>query len=251
VIVGAKGDHRQRTAQMRADDLHRGIPLQVSRGDQLHRGDGVLEGRAGHPGDVMLADQWRARAVARRVQIQDGAPPIEFGEHGLEIRFGDRTIPDAGVHGEADHAQFIHRTPHFGDRCVDVRHWCGGECAEPVRVGGDQRGVLVVDVAGGRHRTLFVGGVRQLRRGRQHLQVDARAIHQPQPRVEFGAGAAADATLGGGIGFPEIDEHVEVGVCPVVRMYVDPHIRQRYSVERHAEPCSVDSLREPSRTSLG
>src|SRR6185503_10113766 len=53
-------NHRQRTPEMRADDLDRGILLQMSGGDELHRGDGVLERRSHHPGDVMLADQRRA-----------------------------------------------------------------------------------------------------------------------------------------------------------------------------------------------
>ena|ERR1700754_2564048 len=57
MVVRTPRNHRQHTAEMRADDLHGGIPLQVPGGDQLHGGDGVLKGYAHHPRDVMLADQ--------------------------------------------------------------------------------------------------------------------------------------------------------------------------------------------------
>ena len=66
----------------------RGIPLQVPRGDQLHRGDGVLERRPDHPRDVMVADQRRTRPVADGMQVQDRAAPVEFGEYRFE--FADR-----------------------------------------------------------------------------------------------------------------------------------------------------------------
>ena len=49
----------------------------------------------------------------------------------------------------------------------------------------DHSGVLVVDVACGRDGEVGIGAVRQLRGGREHLEVDSGAIHQSQPRIEF------------------------------------------------------------------
>ena len=67
--------------------------------------------------------------------------------------------------------------------------------------------------------------VRQLRRRRQHLNVDTRPVHQPQPRIQFRAGPGADPALRGGVGSAEVHQHVEVGVGPVVSVHVDPHAR--------------------------
>src|SRR3954452_8431822 len=97
-----RGDHWSRTAQMRTDDLHCGITLQMAGSDQLHGGDGVLERCAHHPRDAVFADQRRACPVADWMQIQDRAGPVEFGEDRLEFGIGDRAIEDAGVHRHAD-----------------------------------------------------------------------------------------------------------------------------------------------------
>jgi hypothetical protein len=43
----------------------------------------------------------------------------------------------------------------------------------------DDGRVLVVDVAGGGDCPRHVVGVRQLRRGRKHLNVDTGPVHQP------------------------------------------------------------------------
>src|SRR4029079_2956330 len=102
VVVGAKGDHWSRTAQMRTDDLHCGITLQMAGSDQLHGGDGVLERCAHHPRDAVFADQRRACPVVSWMHIHDRAAPGEFGEDRLEFGIGDRAIEDAGVHRHAD-----------------------------------------------------------------------------------------------------------------------------------------------------
>jgi hypothetical protein len=108
----------------------------------------------------------------------------------------------------------------------------------------------IVDAAGRRDGQVGIVAVRQLRGGGQHLHVDACAVHQPQPCVEFRAAARADPPLGGGVGLAQLDEQVEVGVRPVVRVHVDPHARQRYSVERHAGRRSMNTLRDCNRTSV-
>jgi len=115
----------------------------------------------------------------------------------------------------------------------------------------DERYILVVDVAGRGRGSGFIVAVRQLRRGGEHLDVDACAIHQPQARIQFGATARADAALGCGIGSAEVDEHVEIRVGPVVRVHIDTHVCQRYSVERHADRRLVISHHHRSGTSVG
>ena len=77
-------------------------------------------------------------------------------------------------------------------------------------------------------------------------KVDARTIHQPQPRVEFRATAGSDPSLGGGIGSAQLDEHVKIGVCPAVRVHVDPHVCQPYSL--NATPTGVQWI---PRTTAG
>ena len=59
-----------------------------------------------------------------------------------------------------------------------------------------------------------------------------------------------DAALRGGVGSAEVDQYVEVRVGPVVRMHVDTHVCQRYSVERHADRCLVAGVRDRTGTSL-
>ena len=104
----------------------------------------------------------------------------------------------------------------------------------------DHSRVLVIDVACGGDGKVGVAAVRQLRGGREHLEVDSGTIHQSQPRIEFCAVACADPSLGGGVGLAETDEHVEVVVGPVVCVHVDPHVCQRYSL--NATPYSVQPL---------
>jgi hypothetical protein len=89
---------------MRTDDLDCRITLPMAGRDQLHGGDGVLERCTHHPRDVVLADQRRARPVAYRMQIQDRASAIEFGEDRVEFGIGDGTIENAGVHRQPDHS---------------------------------------------------------------------------------------------------------------------------------------------------
>jgi hypothetical protein len=71
----------------------------------------------------------------------------------------------------------------------------------------------------------------------KHLHVNAGAIHQSQPCVEFRAAAGSDAALCGRGGSAQVDEHVEIAVGPVVGVHVDPHVYQRYSL--NATPMSV------------
>jgi hypothetical protein len=71
----------------------------------------------------------------------------------------------------------------------------------------------------------------------KHLHVNAGAIHQSQPCVEFRAAAGSDAALCGRGGSAQVDEHVEIAVGPVVGAHVDPHVYQRYSL--NATPMSV------------
>jgi hypothetical protein len=100
-----------------------------------------------------------------------------------------------------------------------------------------QRCILVIHVARSRHGPVDVRAVRQLRRRGQHLHIEACPIHQSQPRIEIGTTARADAALGCGIGSTEVDQYVEIRVGPVVRVHVDPHVCQRYSL--NATPTSV------------
>jgi hypothetical protein len=95
---------------------------------------------------------------------------------------------------------------------------------------GNQRGVLVVDVPRRGHGTVDVTPVWQLRRGREHLHIDAGAIHQPQPRVKLVPAARADPALRFGVCSAQFNEHVEVGIGPVVRVNVDPHVCQQYAL---------------------
>jgi hypothetical protein len=66
------------------------------------------------------------------MQVQDRAAAIEFGEDRVEVGIGERAIQHAGVHRQADHAQFVYGPAHFGYRGVDVRHRRGGERAKTV-----------------------------------------------------------------------------------------------------------------------
>jgi hypothetical protein len=74
-----------------------------------------------------------------------------------------------GGHRHAGHAQFIYRIAYFGNCGIDVRHRGGRQRAKTIRMRRHNRPVLVV-------------GIACRGRGRQHLDVDARAIHEPQPR---------------------------------------------------------------------
>ena len=156
-------------------------------GDELHRGDGVLERRSHHPGDVVFADQRRARPVADRMQIQDRAAPVEFGEDRLEFRIGDRAIKNARVHRQPDHAQFVDSPRNFSECGIDVRHRCGRERAEPIRMCRHQRGVLVVDVAcrgsgAGLRRRRRVIAARRRALGRRCLRDPSTAAVRRVPR---------------------------------------------------------------------
>jgi hypothetical protein len=77
--------HRQRSAEVRVDDLDVRVAGRNAVGDQVHDRDRVLDRRAGHPGQLVIADQRRAGAVAGRVQVQHRAPAVQLGEDRLEV----------------------------------------------------------------------------------------------------------------------------------------------------------------------
>jgi hypothetical protein len=87
--------------------------------------------RADHPGQAEILDQRRAGRVSRRMQVQHGPAPVEFGEDRLEPGIGQGLVQDGRVHDHSSHAQLVQRPSHLGDRLADVRQERGGERAEP------------------------------------------------------------------------------------------------------------------------
>jgi hypothetical protein len=85
-------------------------------------------------------------------------------------------------------------------------------------------GVLVVDEPGRLGRLLPVPAVRQLRAGRQDLQLDPGPVHQPQPRVQLGAVPGAETARHDRAGLTQVHQQVDVVLGPVVRVHVDSHL---------------------------
>jgi hypothetical protein len=204
LVVGSLQDHRQRSAEVRVDDLHVRIAGRDAVRDQVHDRDRVLDWRADHPGQVVVADQRRAGAVARWVQVQHRAPAVQLGEDRLVLGLDQRAPQDGGVHRHPGHAQLVKSPAHFADGLVEVRHRQRGEGAEAVSAALDQFGVLVVDEPGRPGRLLPILAVRQLRTRRQHLHLDPGPVHQPQPGIQLGAVAGPDAARRARVGLAQV-----------------------------------------------
>jgi hypothetical protein len=86
-----------------------------------------------------------------------------------------------------------------------------------------QFGVLIVDEPGCLGRLSGVLGVGRLRAGRQQLQLNSGPVHQPQPGIELGAAASAEAAGRACVGPAQVCQQVDVVIGPIVRMHVDPH----------------------------
>ena len=91
--------------------------------------------------------------------------------------------------------------------------------AKAVPAAFDQFGVLVVDEPGRPGRLLLILAVRQLRTGRQHLHLDPRPLHQPQPGLQLGTAAGPEAARHDRAGLAQVHQQIDIVLGPVVRAY--------------------------------
>lgn len=201
----------------------------------MHDRHRVLDRRPDHPGHGVLGDQRAGGALAGRMDVmdvQDGAAPVEFLVEGVEEGIGECATEHGRGHADADRPEVVEGAGELPQGGVDVGEGQRGEDPEASGEAGRQLRVRLVRRAGQRHRVGLPGQVRGLRGHREHLEADARPVHQRETTVQIGRGrVGADPALGARIGLPQALEAVEIPRRPQVGMHVDRQ-RDHASMER-------------------
>ena len=185
-VIEAAPIGRQIAAAMRDADLQFGEPFEVAVEDQLpdaQRGiqrmsDGVREIMVAHPAD---------QAGAERMQENQNAEFLDAREEFFQARARQVDAPDIGAQLDPAKSQLADGAVQFGDRHAGVLQRHRTHAHQPVRMPCDEISDMIVDhmAAIARHfrrrRIDEVTGV-----GRDHLHVDAVAVHVGEAGIEIG-----------------------------------------------------------------
>ena len=112
---------------------------------------------------------------------------FDAGEEFFQARAGEVDAPDIGAEFDAAKSEFLHGAVELGHRHAGILQRHRAHAHQPVRMLCDHLGDVVVDdmatVARDfrRRRIDEVAGI-----GRDHLHVDAGAVHLGKPRLKIG-----------------------------------------------------------------
>ncbi len=223
-VVQALVDHRQHSAEVRVDDFQLRIFLRNARFDQMHDRNRVFHRRTDDPAQVERDHERRIDSVARRMDVQHRAAPVQLFKKWSEGRIGRGMIRGKRGHRRADKFQLVERALEFLERFVDMRQGHGREGLEFFRPAAHGLRVQVVGFSRGIHGVLFVFKVRRLRANVENLHLDAVRLHQGEALVHFFlAHPRALVALRPGVHISVALAEIEVIRSPEMRVNVDPH----------------------------
>ena len=173
---------------------------------------------------------------------EHGTPPVQLREQWLEQRIGERLAEHGGCDRNPDHTEFVQAAREFGERGPDVRQRGSDKRPEPVRILTHEVSIQVIG-----EPCRFDGAglpleVRQLRRDREDLQINAGFVHHLEARFQvtrfFPREPVARAA---GRMTSKAFQNVEVFRGEVVSVYVDAHLRlllTSRAISPFEAPCS-------------
>ena len=124
------GEKRQRAAAVREDEANVRPAPEDSLEDQVRRHPRRLERIVDEHARNVPAAGLGARRIAG-VDEHDGAPAVELGIEGLEIRMADIAVVDAGQQGDPVESELVVNAGGLRERRIDVRKGQEAEPAEP------------------------------------------------------------------------------------------------------------------------
>ena len=113
LFVEAVHQHRDRTAEMRHDELDVRIAVGDLLGDHMQHEGRILERGADRTAVVVIDDERGADGAASRVHEQDGAAPVHLGIERFELGLGDRAAETHDIHVDADAAKLVEAALHL------------------------------------------------------------------------------------------------------------------------------------------
>ena len=201
-------------AAMRQHDLQFRIAVEHAAEHQAGRRDGGVERIADQVGEIIRLQPVGAGDVVG-MDEHEGAELFGRRPQRLEHRIVEVDALDVGGKHRAAQAELGHGAPQLVGGRRRLRQRQRGDAPEAVGMGGDVLGHLVVLDGGERGRQRGVEIVEiGLRRGRQHVHVDARRIHVAQAARDVEAAGRERPVDGahdverGGLGVGRRDRHL-------------------------------------------
>ena len=137
-------------------------------------------------GKVMVAHA-PDQAGAERMQEDQHAEFLDPGEEFFQARAGQVDAPDIGAQFDAAKSQFVDGAVQFGDGHAGVLQRHRAHAHQPVRMPCDQACDMIVDHMAAVARHFRRRGIDEMTGiGRDHLHVDAVAVHVGEAGIEIG-----------------------------------------------------------------